>query len=443
MTFQDRRDAGRQLAEELAQHDLDDAIVFGMARGGVPVAYEVASRLDAPLDVLVVGKVGAPGNPEYALGAVAEHGVTVLDEAIVERFGGRRLDDTVEQERQELTRRVERYRGGRPPTSAKGRTAVIVDDGIATGRSAVAAVRAARELEADRIVFAAPVGAPSSVEHLREEADEVVCLSAPQNFFAVGAYYRSFGQTSDDEVIGLLDDARDRSAGTGLTGQSDTAATTTNPTSDREAIERHDVEVTTDGVGLPGYLWVPRNAQGLVVFAHGSGSSRDSPRNQQVADHLNTAGFATLLFDLLTEQEGRDRHNVFDIGLLSPRLAAAARWAGERADVGDLPVGLFGASTGAAAALDAAVELGGTVRAVVSRGGRPDLSQRLDDVDVPVLLIVGGRDPQVLRLNRQAAARLDAVHEVEVIEGATHLFEEPGTLDAAADAAARWFGTHL
>lgn len=205
MEFPDRREAGRQLGRELARRGFSDAVVFGLARGGVPVAHEVASELDAPLDVLVVGKIGAPGNPEYALGAVAEAGVTVLNESVVERLGASgHLDEAVSREREELARRVEQYRGGRPPTRVEGRTAVIVDDGIATGRSAIAAVRAARALEARRVVVAAPVGAPESIERLRDEADEVVCLSAPEGFFAVGAYYRDFGQTSDDEVVDLL-----------------------------------------------------------------------------------------------------------------------------------------------------------------------------------------------------------------------------------------------
>ncbi|MBW3604492.1 MAG: hypothetical protein KY460_06175 [Actinobacteria bacterium] len=211
MDFEDRRDAGRQLGKELARHDMNDPVVFGLARGGVPVAYEVASQLGAPLDILVVRKIGAPSNPEYALGAVAEDDVTILDDASVERFGASHdIGDIVARAREELQRRIAQYRGGRPPTSVEGRTAVIVDDGIATGRSAIAAVRAARRRTAERVIVAAPVGAPRSIEQVGEEADEVVCLSAPRMFFAVGAYYRDFGQTSDDEVVELLREASAR-----------------------------------------------------------------------------------------------------------------------------------------------------------------------------------------------------------------------------------------
>jgi putative phosphoribosyl transferase len=435
MDFRDRREAGRRLGEALARHDLGDAVVLGLARGGVPVAYEVAAQLGAPLDVLVVRKVGAPGNPEYGLGAVAEDGVTMLDETSVKRFGGYDIDDVVARERREVQRRVEHYRGGRAAAPVEGRTAVIVDDGIATGGSATAAVRTARQRKAGRVIVAAPVGAPQSVEHLREEADEVICLGTPEVFFAVGAYYRDFGQTSDAEVVELLARAHEQ--------RNDRHGDGGGQSPPRLSVTRHDVDVAVDGATLPGYLGVPHDARGLVVFAHGSGSSRESPRNQHVADRLHDAGFATLLFDLLTAQEERDRRNVFDIGLLARRLADAAGWARGVDPVGQLPVGLFGASTGAAAALDAAAELGDVVRAVVSRGGRPDLSTRLPDVEAPVLLIVGGNDPQVLDLNRDAAARLTVEHDVEIVAGASHLFEEPGTLDEAADAAARWFADHL
>ncbi|MDX1621189.1 MAG: dienelactone hydrolase family protein [Nitriliruptorales bacterium] len=203
-----------------------------------------------------------------------------------------------------------------------------------------------------------------------------------------------------------------------------------------------DVDVTVDGVELPGYLNVPDDATGIVIFAHGSGSSRNSPRNQQVAAGLEERGLATLLFDLLTPSEGQDRNNVFDIELLAERVVGAIDWTADRDDVGDLRVGLFGASTGAAAALDGAAACGERVRAVVSRGGRPDLASRLDDVVQPVLLIVGGADQQVLELNRSAARRL-AEHEVEVVPGAGHLFEGPGELEQVTAAAADWFRTHL
>jgi putative phosphoribosyl transferase len=181
-----------------------------------------------------------------------------------------------------------------------------------------------------------------------------------------------------------------------------------------------------------------------VVFAHGSGSSRLSPRNLQVARVLQGAGLATLLFDLLTEQEARDRANVFDIPLLGRRLLAATRFVAGHEPAAGLGVGYFGASTGAAAALWAAAEAGGTVRAVVSRGGRPDLAaERLAEVTAPTLLVVGSLDDTVIALNEQAAARLRCRHEIAVVAGATHLFEEPGALEQIARLAVDWFCAYL
>ncbi len=209
------------------------------------------------------------------------------------------------------------------------------------------------------------------------------------------------------------------------------------------AISRREVAIPAEGTVLPGSLSVPADAVGTVVFAHGSGSSRFSPRNMQVAAVLNEARLATLLFDLLTPEEDLDRRNVFDVPLLAKRLAAATSWLEVEPELCHLAIGYFGASTGAAAALWAAAENTG-VAAIVSRGGRPDLaSARLPDVCSPTLLIVGGLDDVVLELNRAALELLECEAELRVVEGATHLFEEPGTLDEVASLARGWFVRHL
>ena len=203
-------------------------------------------------------------------------------------------------------------------------------------------------------------------------------------------------------------------------------------------------EVTIPPLGLGGTLHVPPGAHALVVFAHGSGSSRFSPRNRAVADALNAQGFATLLFDLLTEDEEADRANVFDIPLLASRLIDAIRWLDRDPFAGGVPLGLFGASTGAAAALVAAAESGARVGAVVSRGGRPDLAgAALPQVRTPTLLIVGGADYGVIELNEQALAQLRGPKSLEIVPGASHLFPEPGALEAVIEHAARWFTRYL
>jgi putative phosphoribosyl transferase len=204
------------------------------------------------------------------------------------------------------------------------------------------------------------------------------------------------------------------------------------------------VTVEADGLSLPGELAIPQPAIGVVVFAHGSGSSRRSPRNTQVAERLQAEGLATLLFDLLTDDEAGDRGKVFDIALLARRLEGAVGWLRGEPGVDRLPIAFFGASTGAAAALVAAADLRADVAAVVSRGGRPDLAgDALEAVTAPTLLIVGGADLQVLELNRQAQGRLRRETRLEIVTGATHLFEEPGALERVAELAAGWFADHV
>lgn len=201
-----------------------------------------------------------------------------------------------------------------------------------------------------------------------------------------------------------------------------------------------DVEITSGSLRLPAILGLPEQAKGVVLFAHGSGSGRLSPRNHAVARVLQEAGFATVLADLLTEQESNERLLVFDIALLAGRLLDCARWVEHRDETKSLPVGYFGASTGAAAALVAAGRLGERIRAVVSRGGRPDLADEyLGLVKSPTLLIVGGRDETVIELNKEALARLHSIKQLVIVPGATHLFEEPGTLEEVSRLARDWF----
>ena len=289
---------------------------------------------------------------------------------------------------------------------------MIVDDGLATGSTARVAVQVVRAMGARRIVLAVPVAPPEAVPELEAEADRVVTVVTPSPFFGVGQWYEDFSQTSDEEVAALLSRA---GAGRGHPAGSDARGRSVR------------VEIPVGGVGLEGFLEVPPGATGVVLFAHGSGSSRHSPRNQATARSLRSHGFGTLLFDLLTPAESADRRNVFDIELLAGRLLAATRWL--RSSRGHRPpaIGYFGASTGGGAALRAAAAPGNEVAAVVSRGGRPDLAgTRLASVRCPTLLIVGGADIEVIELNRNAAALLRCPWHLAIVPGATHLFEEPG-----------------
>jgi putative phosphoribosyl transferase len=435
--FMDRRDAGRRLADVLERFHDDEPLVIALPRGGVPVGFEVAKALAAPLDILLVRKLGAPFNPEYGIGAIAEGGVRFVRAEDVELIGisDEELDAVIARESAELERRQRLYRGEREPAPVEGRTVILVDDGIATGGTAVAAGQALKARGAAGVVLAVPVAPPGTEERLAGDFDEIVCLDQPHGFFGIGQFYVDFGQVGDEEVIELLEAARE--------SREPAAADSTAPADPLPAERPVEIE-PAPGLRLAGDLRLPEPAAGLVIFAHGSGSSRLSPRNRQVAASLNEAGFATLLFDLLTSEEELDRAKVFDIELLAERLLAVTAWVRDEAELGDLPIGYFGASTGAAAALRAAAPLGSGIRAVVSRGGRPDLAaESLEEVASPTLLIVGGADWQVLELNEQAARLLRCEHEVAVVPDATHLFEEPGALERVAELAADWFARHL
>jgi putative phosphoribosyl transferase len=419
--FADRADAGQQLAALLVHLGGDRAVVLGLPRGGVPVAREVAVALGAPLDVIVVRKLGVPAQPELAMGAVGEDGVFVINPEVVRQTGVSAAEVAAVREREqaEVTARAALYRASRAREPLDGRVAVVVDDGIATGATARAACEVARAHGAVRVILAVPVAPPGWVDRLAGAADELVSAHVAQDFTSVGQFYEDFTQTTDEQVNAcLLDQA-------GWAG---------------------DVAPAVGQVRLSGYLTVPPNAPGIVLFAHGSGSGRNSPRNRYVAEVLHAAGLGTFLFDLLTPGEALDRANVFDIGLLARRLADVRDWlrAQPLPGVARGVVGYFGASTGAAAALWAAAEPGSGVVAVVSRGGRPDLAgERLAKVTAPTLLIVGGEDHAVLDLNLQAQAMLRCENRLDVVPGATHLFEEPGALTAAATLASDWFTRHL
>lgn len=460
MLFTDRADAGHRLAESLGHLQGEEPVVLGLPRGGVPVAFEVARALGAPLDVIVVRKLGVPYQRELGFGAIGEGGVRVISDDIVRRG---RLDQadlvSVEHaEAAELSRQAERFRAGRRRLDLAGRTAIVVDDGIATGATAAAACEVVRAQGAARVVLAVPVAPPDAAERLRGSTDEFVCLSTPFAFSAVGEWYQDFSQTPDDEVVSLLaqassaqESSAQSAAGPEPSAEAPDGTTGARTAADTAVAEEKDVAGETDvaeevaidaaGVRLTGDLTVPAGALAVVMFAHGSGSSRHSPRNRLVAAALNEAGLGTLLFDLLTPAEEAHRSNVFDTETLAERLADATGWLRGRFAG---PIGYFGASTGAAAALRAAAAPDADIGAVVSRGGRPDLAgPLLPAVRAPTLLIVGGNDPLVIDLNREAEAALRAETRMEIVPGATHLFEERGALQQVADLARDWFVSHL
>lgn len=429
--YRDRVDAAAHLLGRLDRFRGEDAVVLGLPRGGVPVAAAVAEGLGLPLDVIVVRKLGLPFQPEVAMGAIGEGGARLIDAELLGRTGVSiaQLSEVERRERATLDHRVQLLRRGEAPHSLEGLTAIIVDDGIATGSTAEVACQVARTLGARHVVLAVPIG-PTDAAARAPSADEVVCATTPEWFHAVGQAYEDFSPTSDEEVVLLLDAARRRVRG--------------EPSRQAASVRAAEVVVPHERIGLAADLRVPDRPTGFVVFAHGSGSSRRSPRNRLVAEVLQRAGLGTLLLDLLMPSEEGDRANVFDIPLLAARLVSAVAWLRGRPEAAGLPFGYFGASTGGGAALWAAAEPGADIAAVVSRGGRPDLAgERLGAVRAPTLLIVGGADHRVIELNRWAQQRLGASNELAIVPGATHLFEEEGALAEVAILARDWFLRHL
>ena len=415
LAFRDRHDAGRRLAPLLERFRDELPVVVGMPRGGVPVAAEVARALDAPLDVVVVRKVGAPRNPEFAVGALAEGGVRVLSDETARALGLTEgaLQALFTEVEAELSARTRLYRGARKALSVAGRTVILVDDGLATGRSASAAIASLRARGAARVVLAVPVAAPASVEALREQADEIVCVEMPEDLWAVGAWYEDFDPTSDEEVVALLE------------GRIETEVSMT---------LRPDVT-------LAGDLTVPAKASGLVIFAHGSGSSRLSRRNRSVAQGIVASGYATLLFDLLTRREERDRANVFDVPLLARRLLWVSSWA-EAATARRLAARLFRCEHGRGRRPHRS---GGAGQPRVGRdltrrtprpSGRPRRRPCAHAADRR------GADHQVLELNRIAQRQLHCPNELTIVPAPPTCSKSPGTR-AVHRPGGRLVGRHL
>lgn len=418
LPFLDRSEAARALASALGAYKGIDPLVLGVPRGSVPMGKIIADALGGELDVVLVRKLGAPGNPEVAIGAVDEHGAVILNQNAAWSSASEAYIQREAREQLSLIRERRKRYGAGGATDISGRTVIVIDDGLATGATMESALRSVRERHPARLVCAVPVAAPDSLDGIRRIADEVVCLATPTPFRAVGLYYRDFRPVTDEEVAAALQRS--------VPGRTPA---------------HHAVRIAADSVELDGDLSLPPAPLGLVVFAHGSGSSRRSPRNRFVAEVLNARGMATLLFDLLTAQEDTAHATRFDIALLQQRLQAALAWALGSPLCRGLSIGLFGASTGAAAALRVAAVQPAEVAAVVSRGGRPDLAgrQMLLQVRTPVLLIVGGADRDVLMLNHAARELMGAWAMVQVVPGAGHLFEEPGALEQAAGLAADFF----
>lgn len=443
MIFQNRKQAGELLAAQLLQYENKDGIVLALPRGGVPVAAEIARALNWPLEILAVRKIGAPYNDELAVGAICEDEEPVYNMQILSKLGlsSDEMNPTVIRERVKIKNQIQDFRKGKSLddllVNLKEKTILIVDDGLATGATVKSAIKYLQKKGVIHIVLAVPVSPTSTVQSLRDKVDQIVVLEEEENIFSVGQWYKDFSQVSDNDVKLLLKES------TGFDKISESFNKLEKISNFKE--KSSTVLIKISSVILEGELTEIEGMKALIIFAHGSGSSRKSPRNLQVAQSLNKNRFGTLLFDLLTEDEAEDRKNVFAIDFLSKRLADVTLWAMSQTNFKNVKIGYFGASTGAAGALQASVtsSIKDKIFAIVSRGGRPDLAGlHLKKVTVPTLLIVGANDAEVLELNRKAQ-KLISNSELSIIPKATHLFEESGTLEQVSDQAINWFNEHL
>jgi putative phosphoribosyl transferase len=434
--FADREDAGRRLARRLMDDTVfgvpDDVVVLALPRGGVPVAHQVARALAVPLDVMVVWKFGVPFAPEIAMGAAAEHGSSFVDRGVVRGAVVSDAQVVAAQERAcgEVARRVERYRADRPPPALEGRTVLLVDDGVATGKTALAACRAAASQGAHRTLLAVPVAPPEAVRELRMEADDVIALELPGDFENVGQWYEEFPQVEDEEVVRRLLDATISAPPYARTAGRSGAVI--RPTL------RQEITVTLPNVRLPAELLVPLGAQGLVIVshAHGHDGGRRDPHNRDIVERLSAVGrIATLVVDLLTPQEAFWEENTVDLDLLVRRLHAVTD--AVRDDFTWL--GYLGAGAAAGAALRIAAEADSAITSVVTIDGRLEQSGSwLSDVAAPVLLIVGAGDSDALRRHSQAYDRLPTA-ELLVVPDVTQVLAVSSSLEQVADRAREWF----
>jgi putative phosphoribosyl transferase len=420
MYFRDRKDAGERLAGVIKQKGYTDPIVLAIPRGGVPVAAEVARALGGVLAVVVARKLGAPGNPELAIGATTASGVTYVNAGVATAIGAGQDYIKAETLRQvqEAQRREALFDGHRLPP-LQNRTVIVIDDGVATGATAIAAIRAAKAAGAGHVVFAVPVGPTEMIDLLGKEANEVVCLEPDPGFWAVGQYYDDFGQVSDQDVRALLD------------------AFTPQPV----AGETRRVTIRRNNINLAGILATPpgKGPFPLVIFVHGLGSGKDSPRNLTIATHLVDAGIATLLFDLSGHGESSsDPHDRVDAYIAD--VQAAFAWATEQPEVLNGAIGVAGSSLGATVAVLALAEGRIKPRTMVLRAP-PVEAEDFRRVNVPTLVLIGSLDP--LRSGVEWGVIACPQLTLSIIEGASHLFEEPGALEEALDQTVDWFVAHL
>jgi putative phosphoribosyl transferase len=455
--FRDRADAGRRLARPLARYAADpDVVVVGLARGGVPVAYEVAAGLGVTLAVLAVRRIGVPGMEEVALGAIAEGSRRFVPNAVLQYIGVPL--DLVERltagERVELDRQASLFRTARAFPDLRGRTVVLVDDGLATGATLRAAVRSVRNAQPKRVVVAVPVASRWAADELRPEVDELIVLFTPLGFELIEPWYRDYRPVTDDAVLSLLAGPLRRVSMTVRDISERLGRALGGPTAQPRDDERPVVIPVADGMAV-GALGMPpwpaasagprrsHHVRGLVILAHAAAGGRNNYRERYLAGRLRLSGYATLRLDLATKatQPAVDGSTSLgtDVDRLAARLATVCDWAVQAKILGAHRISLIGSGLGGAVALIAAAHRPRGISSVVVRSARVDLAEHaLATVQAPVLLIVGGGDRQTLVANAEARRKLSRGARLLPMPHAGQTFDEPGALGALGEQVVSW-----
>jgi putative phosphoribosyl transferase len=429
MHFKDRKHAGRLLSTKMSQfsYNRNRTVVIAIPLGGVSVAYELASELQLPLDILPIKKIGAPLDPELATGAVGENSEVLYNTELLKYlgYGHHDIEPMKEMALMKIKKISEVLRQGHIPLQLENKDIILVDDGVSSGTTMRTAIQFLRKKRVRKIHIATPVCSPDAMAELAGQVNKFTTVLTPVNFTSIGEWYDDFSQVETKEVIRILNEFH----------------------SGQNTLSPQDVLVKDAHVELPGQLYLSAKNKSWIIFAHGSGSSHKSVRNNIVAEELAHSGHGTLLFDLLTIDEDENYNNRFNITLLSKRLLMATMWlVNSKYYVKGTPIGYFGASTGAAAALMASANspLEYPLYAITSRGGRPDIidDRTLQSIKIPTLLIVGGEDHEVIKLNEKASFYLPNCRVV-IVPHASHLFEEAGTLEEVTKLAIQWFDEHI